>query len=201
MVETLWSMNKKRKRIIIIIKIFIYFLVWWMYYLFFQIILWFIWLYTISYKQDVVKIKNNFILEQKKLSKLKKNINNKTKSFVPLVLELNKQTKDLKNKQTIILKHMANVLKNNIIAYWYYCDYMKNNIIDLTNPKKIVKFNDINYNQYNFIVKIRLHKKILELTKLQNTLIKWINTFYDKNCNQDTWMKTLILKYFDKTKK
>jgi len=199
MLDDSLKIKKKRNRIIFIVKVIIYLVVFIMYYVFIQIILLLIWLYTSTYKHNIDKINNQLLLNKHKLITLESKLNNKNTKILPLLISINKNNNSLQKKQKKILTTMHNSLQNDIISYWYYCNNLHNVIIK-NKSRYIVNFDDINYNKFNIIIRNRLKKKINLLDQKQQSLYKWITVFYYNNCNQNTWFKKLVLKYFEHNK-
>jgi len=190
------TLQNKRRRIIFIVKLFVYFLVAWMYYLFFQILLLFINIYATKYEWNIKAINSQLMLEKKNLTELKEQLNIKNKNYLSLIMNLNNKNKKIKKEQTKILSNIRKILWKDLIAYWYYCSHIKHNIIDHKNDF-IVNFDNIDLTKYNFIIKKQLKKKIRIIDKSQIKFISWFNVFYKTNCNQNTWFKMLIEKYFN----
>jgi len=179
------------------IKLFVYIVVWIMYYIFFEIMLMFVNLYTEKYRKDITVINQELITEKNSLINIKKEIKTKKKWYLWLMMDLNRQNMNFKKEQNKVLKHMTNILKNDIVAYWYYCSTIKNEIITNDNKKFIVSFDNLKLNKYNFLIKKKIKSKLKKISSWQAVLIEWINKFYLENCNQNTWFKWLVKKYFE----
>jgi len=187
----------ERKKILIIktVKIIVVILTMIMYYLFFKIVLLFIWYYLSSYDEKVLILKNELNSTFSLVQNIQESFKKKDKKHFQLLLDLNKKNKNIEKEQYKILNNLSKVVKSDIIAYWYYCNKINKEIIK--NPKyQEISLNDFDLSWYNIFFRKKVENKLKELVKNQNKLINNIHDFYIKNCNQNSWFRTFVRKYF-----